>query len=55
MVYLVTSAGMLGIATRHELDDPGIDSRCGEIFRTRPHTLGFIQPAVQWVPDFTRG
>ena len=26
----------VGIATRYVLDRPGIESRCGEIFRTRP-------------------
>ena len=28
--------GSVGIETRYELDGPGIESRWGEIFRTRP-------------------
>jgi len=27
----------VGIKTRYELDGPGIESRWGEIFRTRPY------------------
>ena len=46
---------LTGITTRYELDGPGIDFRYGVIFRTRPDTLGFTQPAVQWVLVFTRG
>ena len=36
----------VGIATRYELDGPGIESRCGgEIFRTRPdRSWGPTQP-----------
>jgi len=34
----------VGVATRYGLDDPGIEPRGGEIFRTRPdpasHTMG---------------
>ena len=30
----------VGIATRYGLDGPGIESRKGEIFRTRPETPG---------------
>jgi hypothetical protein len=28
--------GVFGVATRYELDGPGIDSRCGDIFRICP-------------------
>ena len=28
--------GSVGVATRYELDGPGIESRWGEIFRTSP-------------------
>ena len=45
------------IATRYQLDSPGIESRLGgEIFRTRPDRLwGLTQPTVQWVPDVSWG
>ena len=35
-VGLVGRDGVVGIATRYGLDGPGIESRWGEIFRTRP-------------------
>ena len=38
-IYLITFVGrdnLVGIATRYRLDSPGIESRWGEIFRTRP-------------------
>ena len=45
----------VGIATDYGLDDPGIESLCGEIFRPSRPTQGPIQPPVQWVPCLSRG
>jgi hypothetical protein len=41
----------VGIATRYELDGPGIESRWRRDFQhpSRP-VLGPIQPPIQWVP-----
>jgi hypothetical protein len=35
-MYLCGSSSSVGIATDYGLDRPGIESRWGEIFRTRP-------------------
>jgi hypothetical protein len=44
------------MATCYELDDPGIESRCGRGFlhSSRP-ALGTTQPPVQWVRCLSRG
>jgi hypothetical protein len=44
--YLITKVQIVGIATRYELDDPGIESRwVREIFRTRPDWPWVAHPA----------
>jgi hypothetical protein len=44
------------IAIGYGLEGPGIESRWGKIFRTRPdRPLGPKQPPVQWVSDLSRG
>jgi hypothetical protein len=45
----------VGIATDYGLDDQGIESRWGEIFRPSRLVLGPSQPPVQWVPCLSRG
>jgi hypothetical protein len=45
----------VGIATGYGLDDPGIESQWGEIFRPSRPALGLTQPPVQWVPCPSRG
>jgi hypothetical protein len=36
LVFLESRDSVVGIATRYGLEGPGIESRCGEIFRTYP-------------------
>ena len=49
--------GSVGIATRYELDGPGIESPWGAknfLYPSRP-ALGSTQPPTQWVPGLSRG
>ena len=61
VIYYYTSIyvrrdSIVGIATRHGLGGPGIESGWGRDFPhpSRP-TLGPVQPPVQWVPGHSRG
>jgi len=46
----------VGIEMRYGQDDPRIESRWGEIIRTRPdRSWGATQPPKQWVPRTSRG
>jgi hypothetical protein len=38
-IYIWSQDSSVGIATRYGLEGPGIESRCGEIFRTYPDRL----------------
>jgi hypothetical protein len=56
MGQLLGRDSSVGIATRYELDGPGIESRWGRDFQhlSRP-ALGPTQTSVQWVPGHSRG
>jgi hypothetical protein len=56
MIHTTARDSAVGIATRYELDGPGIESRLGRDFQhsSKP-ALGFTQPPIQWVPGFSRG
>ena len=54
-LYVALRGSSDGIATDYRLDDPGIESRCGEIFCHSRPALWPTQLPVQWVPSLSRG
>jgi hypothetical protein len=55
MLFASGPGSTVGIASDYGLDGPGIESRCGEIFRPSRPALGPTQPPVQWVLGLSRG
>ena len=56
VLFVVGRDSSVGIATRYELDGPGIKSLWGRDFQhpSRP-TLGPTKPPIQWVPSLFPG
>ena len=55
-IMLMGRDSVVGIATRYELDGPGIESWWGRDFQHPSRlALGPTQPPVQWVPGYSRG
>ena len=50
------SSWIVGKTTRHELEGPGIESRCGQdILHHSRLALESTQPPIQWVQSFFPG
>ena len=47
IIIIIIPGSAVGIATDYGLDDPGIESRWGEVFRPSRPALGPTQPPVQ--------
>ena len=54
LMVLYGQDSSVGIATRHGLDGPGIESQWDFPHPSRPATVP-TQPPIQWVPDLSQG